>query len=566
MDFLRKWLAQIQVMFTQLSVSEKLLMGTLAAVGLVMVPAVWHYSASPEMVAVLPQAIEADKRNEIVNFLTAQHITYRVEGDRVLVPAERRYEVQAALAAAGHLPEDTSAGFAQILASQNPWQSGDQQRQAYNIALQNELSRVIKAYPWVRNATVIISRPQASGFGATHQRPTAAVNIVMATGRLDQNKVDAIAGLVKGAVAEMTTQDVTVIDAVAGRQFKVKSDETAASSDVVESRQAQERELREKITQSLAYIRNVIVAVNVEIDPTRKVTESVKFDKEGTVDSQTETHTKTVETNEGGGGTEPGVRANAGADIAAAGGTAGRKSTTEENDSKFLPHVGETKEHASHPGGLPTRMNATVNIPRGFFVALYRQANPEPAAAAGAAPAAAAPKDPTDDQLKAIIDAQVAKIKKQVELLVATKETAGQVAVDVYPDAEYATTVEGGGTGGPAIAGTGTLLASGEYAKTIGLGTLALLSVGLMLMMVRKAGQRPPLPTAQELAGVPPVLTTTDDEMLGEVDTAESPLTGMEMADDEIRHRKLTDQVTELVKGNPSEAATLVKRWMRKAD
>lgn len=566
MDWFKRSLAQIQVQLSELAVSQKLLIGTLTIVIPIVLLLVWRYAASPEMVPVLPQAIDGAKRVQIAAFLDGHGIAYNEEGDRILVPVARRYEVQAALAAQQLLPQDTSEGFAQILGAQNWWQSSEQNRQAYNIALQAELARVIRAYPWVRSATVIISRPQNVGFAATHHRPSAAVNVVMASGSLDQKKVDAITGLVSGAVAEMTPQNVTVIDAAAGRQWKVRTDDQLAPGDYLENINAQETYVRDKITDALKYIRNVIVSVNVELDLTRKQTDTTRYDKDNSLELQKEQHNKTTETTDGSTGIEPGVRANAGADLTVATSAPARHSTTEDNQSTFDTYAATIREHANSPGGVPTRISATVNVPRGFFVALYRQQHPvvvNTAAAPGAA--ASAPADPTDDQLRPIVEDQLARIHKLIEPLIAAKDP-GQVVVDVYPDADVTHPSEVGST--PVLAAgvtASSLLNSPDAARNVGLGALATLSLGLMFMMVRKAGQTATVATAQELAGVPPVLSS-GDEVIGEVESAEPPLMGMELGEDEIRHRKLADQVVELVKANPAEAGALLKNWMRKHD
>jgi len=137
-----------------------------------------------------------------------------------------------------------------------------------------------------------------------------------------------------------------VIDAIAGRQFKVKREDQLAGGDYMETTQAQERYVREKINETLRYIRNVIVAVNVEVDLTRKQTESTKFDQASSIELQKETKTKTVENSESGSGGEPGVRANTGADIAA---PPRRKNSNEEVESTFEPTRSVT-EHSTHPG------------------------------------------------------------------------------------------------------------------------------------------------------------------------------------------------------------------------
>jgi len=73
------------------------------------------------------------------------------------------------------------------------------------------------------------------------------------------------------------------------------------------------------------------------------------------------------------------------------------------------------------------------------------------------------------------------------------------------------------------------------------------------------------LPTAEELAGVPPALAT-DMDMVGEADEAEAALAGIEMSDDDLQLRKKVEQVSALVKEKPVEAAALLNRWIAAED
>jgi flagellar biosynthesis/type III secretory pathway M-ring protein FliF/YscJ len=79
--------------------------------------------------------------------------------------------------------------------------------------------------------------------------------------------------------------------------------------------------------------------------------------------------------------------------------------------------------------------------------------------------------------------------------------------------------------------------------------------------MVRKAGRAPALPTAEELVGIPPALAPGSD-LVGEADESDTAMSGIEVDDDELRTQKMLEQVSELVKSNPSSAATVFNRWM----
>ena len=64
-----------------------------------------------------------------------------------------------------------------------------------------------------------------------------------------------------------------------------------------------------------------------------------------------------------------------------------------------------------------------------------------------------------------------------------------------------------GGLGG--LTGITGLMENG-LVKTAALGLLAIVALGMMLSMVRKAGKAPTMPTAEELVGIPPAARAGD--------------------------------------------------------
>lgn len=544
---MKNWGAQIQSQLSNLSVSQKLLVGSLMIVMAMSLWLVVMYAGKPTMVPVLDQPLDDATQQRIVNYLDTRRIEYVLDGDRVMVTPDQRYVVIGALEENNMLPDDTSRGFAALAQDQSWWRSNAQSRQMLNIATQSALERVISAYPWVRKATVIVSRPQATGFGATHQRPTASVNIVMAGGTLNQGRVDAVAGLVSGAIAEMRPSNVTVIDAIAGRQWTVRPEGDQIPSDYLELVQKTETQYRTKITTALSYINKVIVAVSADVDLTAKAVNDVKFNKDGTVEALKSEKTTATESTRPTNGGEAGPRSNTGATIAGTGGS-GSTQTSSESEIEFDPHVGKTETASRDPGGAPTQINATVGIPRSFFVALHKRGQPADA------------PEPTDEVLAPLIDSHTARIKAEVTALVGTTKTPGTVVVNVYPDTENPF----GGDAVLATAGGGFMdFAGSDGMKTTFVGGLAVLAVFAMFMLLRSASKLPPIANARELAGIPPVLPS-DEDLVGEAGEMNAALAGMEIDESQIRQQQIADQVGEMVRANPEQVAQIIGRWMKK--
>ena len=110
------------------------------------------------------------------------------------------------------------------------------------------------------------------------------------------------------------------------------------------------------------------------------------------------------------------------------------------------------------------------------------------------------------------------------------------------------------------------MVASGGGMQTIknaGLVGLALLSLAMMFMMVRRSSEPETMPTVDELAGIPPVLEDDAQVVVGEADEVTPALVGVELDDEELRRKQMLDQLNELIKKEPTEVATLLRRWMR---
>jgi flagellar biosynthesis/type III secretory pathway M-ring protein FliF/YscJ len=95
------------------------------------------------------------------------------------------------------------------------------------------------------------------------------------------------------------------------------------------------------------------------------------------------------------------------------------------------------------------------------------------------------------------------------------------------------------------------------------LAGLALLSLAMMFIMVRKANVREALPTAEELIGVPKALADTDADIIGEAGEGVLSLEGFEIDDDELKRQQMLRQISEMARNAPSDAAVLLRRWVK---
>ncbi len=541
----RSWL-QIQAFLSELSVTARWLMGCLLIILILVGWLLMQYVAKPELVPITQFA--GDRQAEAIARLQRSGIPVHTQGGQLQVPADLYDQAMVTLVSSDLMATDTAAAFDDLIARQSPWQSNAQNAQAFLLAKQKVLGQIIGKMGGVRSASVMLSMPEKQGFGATHVQPSASVNVLMrGSKRVDKRLVEAIAGLVSGAVAEMTPQGVVVIDANRGRQFTVKSPDDALPGETLEVVQQLEQRYREKINEVLSYIPGVMVAVNVRVDPihTKRV-EEYAYEESEPLKSEfgRETERRDI-TNAG----EPGARPNTGLDIAG-GAQEGSFETINETRNEYNEKNLTRRVRTTESGHTTKQVSVTINVPRSYFVGVYKQGK-----------GGEETEEPDEETIKPIVDEQLAQITAQVQPLIIVDQNPGEVRAHMIPDRQKLLALTGmaAGVGGGAGGIEGVL--ESAWAKPAGLAALALVSLAIMFGMVRKATQQPTLPTIEELAGVPPKLTS-DEEVAGEATEADETMIGLELSEEEMEMRHIADQIAELIKDNPIEAATLLNRWI----
>lgn len=541
MEFLKRYWTQIQAYLEGLTVSQKWAISVTLVLGLVLLGLVVMLAGRPQMVPISEFA--SGQSQQVLSRLQASGIDAERRNNQIIVPRHQEERAIGLLVQDDLLSADTSQAFKELIDRQSPWQSDKQNEQAYMLAKQRVLGQVIGQMQGVRRASVLISMPRQTGFGATHTQPSASVTVWMDGGRrLSGNMVESVARLVAGAVAEMPPQAVSVTDGNHGRTRTVQDDDAVLPTEALELVQQLENYHQRKINSVLGYIRGVIVAVNVRVDNTARE-EAVNWEYEPNEplrSEEIEEHTRR-QIDDGG---EPGTRPNMGMTIAGEGGGGTQEQTTRQR-TEFADKPLVLERHTTRTGHQVQQINVSINVPRRYFVQLFEASNP------------GADAPPTDEQLEPWVETHLERIREQVEPLILA-EGDSVVRAHMVPDDTVAPTV----AGPMSTDGIGAVLAA-DWIQPVALGVLALVSLVLMLSMVRKATRREDLPSIEELAGVPAGLDL-DEEIVGDAEDSEDALAGLELNEDEMKFRRIAQQLNEMIKDNPAEAGQLLGRWVRK--
>ena len=541
MEFVKRTWAQIQVQLVQLSATQKWLIMSLMVILVLTGYVMLQWAASPQMV---PITGFAGDQNKVSSWLAQRGIDVQTEGGKLFVPDDQKYDALVLLESGNLMAADTTAAFEELIKSRSPWLSNEQHFQNMLIAKQTVLGLIIGKMKGVRSADVMVSMPTKVGLGKSYVQPTASVNVVM-EGRISVSKmlVEAIAGMVSGAFASMQPQAVVIIDAKRGRQFTAKDENDVPPGDTLDHLKMVEAHHRQKIEAALQFIPSVIVAVNVLTDSIlRRSVKEYEYQEEDQLASEKSEEMSSEKSADRG---EPGAGSNTGARIVGGGGDTNSQNS-EKLETRFGPKKLTKESQHIEPGHATRQINVAVNVPRSYFVSVFRaeQAADDDEAA-----------EPDDAYVKTKLD----EIKAMVEPLIEQEDHKGIVGAHMIPDAAMLAAMMAGSPEG----GVSWLFGS-RWISHAGLTALALISLAMMFYMVRSATQRQELPSVEELAGLPPTLG--DDEMIGQAEEHDTAIAGVELNEAEVRSRKVAEQINELVKGNPTEAGVLISRWMRHDD
>lgn len=560
MEFLRRVLGQIQNQLGALTLTQKFVIFLLLVI---MCGAIWKmvdYSSQREMVQLLRQDFTPDEMTAVVEGLDSLGAEYRVEEARILVPATERHGLLIKLSSAQALPQDTSIGWGYLVEDADMFVPESVRDDRRLVVKQAMLAEMISGWPDVKSARVIINAGEKNR-AVSRYGPSASASVTVEMKRFGtgtRQRALAIADIVAGANKRMKREDITVV--IDGKLFDTPAAGEGLDSDYLEQKANYEESYIKKVRDALG-IPNVLVQVDVKLQVTRKEKRTTRvFDeKSGSWNPTVKTDGREDKANSSTTQEEPGTVANVGQAAPATG--ASESETSEENAKLTQAFPGSEETHETTPMGGVTELTATVRVPRSYFVAVAKQE-------------AGGEDDPAADVVTDVIGREIPKLKDvALHALGLQKGDEDRLSVDSYWDGDVFAKAGGlsgamgageGGTGG-AGAEAGVVGIMRNYGKHIAVSALAMVSLLMVLMMVRKAAG--PVEMSEEEA----VALMSGDKPLDALSLEESNLAdgmsggllaGLELGEDAIRSQQMLDQVKEMVTESPEVAGNLVKKWI----
>lgn len=557
MERLRQLVSNIAAQLSVLSLSQRIAIGLAAALIAVSLLSLVQWAKTPDLVPLVDHSFEFVELSAIEDSLRAAGIDYEIVGNsRVLVRAADRHNALRLVYEADALPDGSLFDMQTVVTTSNPFQPPEARTNAWTYAKGNELAKIIITSPYVKKASVILNPVTKRRLGGITDVPTASVAVTLVRGQeMTQEMVETLAKLVAGAVGGLRPHNVNITDARTLRSFGVPNPEDATGFDILTMVKQREAHYKKKILDKLSHIPGIRVAVTVDIDMTKRVTQNIRHDlPQPRTESSQSTDQSSARR-----GTEPGTQANLGTAITV--GAGGQSSTSEESSvENFEPRVAQTETIEQFPYST-NLVTAAVGIPRSFIVGVYL---------AGREQGTAEPKDDDPDFIS-LSESQIERVHNSVERIIMA-QSPEDVEVDIYPD--FAWSADGSVSNrlpGEVALGqeqsslsTATDLAE-HYGPQVGLGVLALMSLFMVMRLARQASES--VAKRSDLTAEPD--TDGDDTILevgsapiGQAEVSEGALTGKEVDPETLRYQELGTEVSKMINDDPTGTADLIRRWL----
>jgi flagellar biosynthesis/type III secretory pathway M-ring protein FliF/YscJ len=544
MEFISKYLVQIRETLKNLTISQKMLiMMLLVVMGAAMFWMV-SYTSKPQMVALIEQNMTDAEIGTMENRLDQWDIYYTVEGGKILVRRQERDRLLARLGQISALPTDMAESWKKMVLEDNTmWLPQEDRMNRWKLALEQRLAQIIKMMDDVATANVIINSGSKRLLSdGPSSDPSASVSIIMNSGTKPTKAfISAVASLVAGSVDRLALDRVFII--ANGVSYRAPKDDSMFAADELDTKRENEKYYSDKI-QSLLGINNALVGVFVELE-TETISTQQETYKDPVVSKETNKEENSNQNNSAG---EPGVRPNTGQSIPTEQ-VSGEKTSKNETETEYQGKRDTTIISKRNSPGTVKSIRATVNIPMSYFAEVFKQQTGKT-------------EKPSAVELTPIITVQSEKIRKKILPAIGATD-ASLVEVSEYHD--NPTLV----SGAPVLAGTTgslTLPPVMEMVKPAGLGILAISSLLMVLMMLKKASANVSVSNLERILpqNEPPPPLDTESQPVGEAGSTEGILQGIEVDEGTLRTLKMSEQVASMVKEDPVSSASLVKQWIVK--
>lgn len=269
MEQKKNYLSTILEIFNKLSIQQRMLMGGLVVLTVLLLIFVLFVFNEPNYV-VLFGKLSQDDASKVVEYLNAQKIPYKVDDNEsaIKVPKDKVYETRLALAGKG-VPNSGIIGY-EIFDKNTMGMSDFMQKLNYKRALEGELARTIMQESGIENARVHIVLPARSVFKDEQKDPTASVVLKLNMGGdISKGNIQAISHLVASSIEGLKPEHVTIVDTKGNLLSNPNDAAGGFSGKQYEIKSAVENYLANKaqsILDNVIGYGNSIVKVNADVD------------------------------------------------------------------------------------------------------------------------------------------------------------------------------------------------------------------------------------------------------------------------------------------------------------
>lgn len=189
-------------------------------------------------------AYETEELIPVLDYLDQQKLTYKLDGNTILVPSSEYNSLKLNLVRAG-LNQNKQAGDEILMQDMGFGVSQRLEQERLKLSRERQLAKAIEEMKLVNKARVLLALPKQSVFVRHNQDASASVFLTLRTGaNLKQEEVDSIVDMVASAVPGMKPNRITVTDQH-GRLL------SSGSQDPVSSARRKEQELERKQEEAL---------------------------------------------------------------------------------------------------------------------------------------------------------------------------------------------------------------------------------------------------------------------------------------------------------------------------
>lgn len=301
---------------------------------------------------------------KVVEKLKQEKVSYKPDGNTILVPREKVEELRLSVVSSGIMPSN-GKGF-ELFDESRFGMTDTETKIFYQRALETEIERTIKAFDEIEYARVHLVLPEPSVFVRNEEPARASVTLKLKSGRkLSPADVKTMVALVSGSVKNLSKENVEVVDTNFNLLSENLYNNDMSSPGSLTDRYQIGRQFETKISNDLKAMLEPVfgpgkvkVSVNADLDFDSKQITSIKYDSEGILKSQ---H-KINETITGGSGSlsSSPIDNNMSNDFQS-GNTEGDSSKTRQEETQNF-NVGQTEEKTIKAPGQVKRMSTSVVI------------------------------------------------------------------------------------------------------------------------------------------------------------------------------------------------------------